>query len=72
MELQRECDTAPGQSDGRSGAESLSQAFKTSSAANIDVHNLPQEKCSTPQNHPHGYKVHCLVGGNIRKTIKHM
>lgn len=28
MELQRECDTAPGQSDGRSGAESLSQAFR--------------------------------------------
>lgn len=28
MELQRECDTAPGQSDGRTGAESLSQAFR--------------------------------------------
>lgn len=27
MELQQECDTAPGQSDGRIGAESLSQAF---------------------------------------------
>lgn len=71
MELQRECDTAPGQSDGRIGAESLSQAFRPPQRPILTFTTSPQEKCLTPQNHPHSYKVHCLVGGNIRKSIKH-